>query len=103
MEVAAHDRHSHATRTLRRAAIRTAARRASSWTGRSALSAATDTVLSRLATAGARKTRVSEMRDAAARPAGRSLLGTPDATGAATAPQRRRSSGPPLTAHVSSA
>lgn len=39
-----------------------------SWTGRSAMSRATETGLSRYATAGARQTRVSAMRAAARRP-----------------------------------
>jgi hypothetical protein len=38
-------------------------RRVRSWTGRSALSSTTETVIPRFVTAGTRKTRVSEMRD----------------------------------------
>ena len=58
-----------ATHSPLRTVVRGACGRAPSWTGRSALSSATDTALSRLATAGARKTRVSEMRIIAARAA----------------------------------
>jgi len=88
------------TRTERPVSFRHAARRvpaglSPSWTGRSAMSLATDSALSRLVTAGTRKSRVSEMRDAAARAAARPRRGVSGDAGAATA-QRRRLSEHPL-------
>lgn len=53
------------------------------WTGRSAMLGVTETPLSRFATAGARKTRVSEMRLSAPRATPRSLS------------ERRMAGGPP--------
>src|SRR3954469_18177676 len=75
--------------TTRRTIARVSRQRVASWTGRSAVSSATDTTFSRLATAGARKTRVSEMRDATARAGRRALQGSSVVTGAGTSPLRR--------------
>jgi hypothetical protein len=80
--------------TPRREIARVSRQRVASWTGRSAVSSATDTALSRMATAGARKTRVSDLRDASAHAARHPVQGSPAAMGTATS-QRRRSSGHP--------
>jgi hypothetical protein len=60
-------RHQHEQRSDRRVTPRLSVRRARSWTGRSAVASATDSHLSRLATAGTRVTRVSAMRLLSAR------------------------------------
>jgi hypothetical protein len=67
-----------------------------SWTGRSAMSSATDSHLSRLVTAGTRMTRVSAMRAVATRVLRRSDERAPAGTGAATS-QRRGVPGQPPT------
>ena len=70
--------------------------RVRSWTGRSAVAGATDSHLPRMATAGTRVTRVSAMRDLAARADRRAHTGAMVAAGRAT-PQRRRASAPLIT------
>lgn len=64
------------------------------WTGRSALSIATETALSRFVTSGARCTRVSAMRAAAARAGGRAPSRA--ATGTGVLAQRRRAAKVPI-------
>jgi hypothetical protein len=70
--------------------------RARSWTGRSAVARATDSRLSRLATAGTRVTRVSAMRTLPVRADRLAPNGAAVTTGRATV-SRRREPGPPLT------
>lgn len=67
---------------------------ASLWTGRSALSAVTESSASRFDTSGARCTRVSAMRPAASRAAGRAHRRAALRTG--TTAQRRRASREPI-------
>ena len=67
--------------------VRPSRTRARSWTGRSALSRSTDSLVPSFVTAGARKTRVSEMRLLAR---DRRLRLNDRSTASATAPSERR-------------
>ena len=79
--------------TGRRVASSPSLGRVRSWTGRSAVALATDSHLSRLATAGTRVTRVSAMRLLPVRAGRFALMGATVATGHAT-PLRRMDRGP---------
>ena len=82
--------------TDRRETPRLSLGRVRSWTGRSAVACATDSHLSRLATAGTRVTRVSAMRIPTVRAERVALHGATLATGH-FAPLRRMGSRPPIT------
>ena len=79
-----------------RVAARPPVGRTRSWTGRSAVAGATDSHLSRLATAGTRVTRVSAMRLLPVRADRRALQRANVGTGHAT-PLRRMEPGPLIT------
>lgn len=83
-------------RSDRRVVMRPSLGRVRSWTGRSAVARATDSNLSRLATAGTRVTRVSALRLVPARADRFATQGAIVATGHAT-PLRRMDSEPPVT------
>lgn len=83
-------------RSDRRVMMRPSLGRVRSWTGRSAVARATDSNLSRLATAGTRVTRVSALRLARARADRSAPRGAIVATGHVT-PLRRMDPDPPLT------
>src|SRR5688572_3381096 len=83
-------------RSDRRMKVRLSLGRARSWTGRSAVACATDSHLSRLATAGTRVTRVSALRLVPVRADRIALPGATFATGHAT-PLRRMDPEPPIT------
>ena len=82
--------------TLRHVASRVLAGSVRSWTGRSAMSYATDSHLPHLVTAGTRMTRVSAMRAVATRVLRRSDERAPAGTGAATSQRRGFSGQPPV-------
>ena len=82
--------------TDRRETPRLSLGRVRSWTGRSAVACATDSHLSRLATAGTRVTRVSAMRIPTVRAERFALPGATLATGHFP-PLRRMDSRPPIT------
>ena len=83
-------------RSDRRVMVRPSLGRVRSWTGRSAVACATDSHLSRLATAGTRVTRVSALRLVPVRADRVALSGAMFATGHAT-PLRRMDPEPPIT------
>jgi hypothetical protein len=82
--------------TPRTARLRLPSGSVRSWTGRSAMSSATDSHLSHLVTAGTRMTRVSAMRAVAARAPRPSQEGRVAGAGTATSQRRRFSGQPPL-------
>lgn len=83
-------------RSDRRVMVRLPLGRVRSWTGRSAVACATDSHLSRLATAGTRVTRVSALRLVPVRADRSAVQGARFATGHAT-PLRRMDPEPPIT------
>ena len=83
-------------RSDRRVMVRLSLGRVRSWTGRSAVARATDSHLSRLATAGTRVTRVSALRLMRVRADRSAVQGVKSGMGHAT-PLRRMDPEPPIT------
>ena len=82
--------------TVRHAALPVPTGSVRSWTGRSAMSYATDSHLSHLLIAGTRMTRVSAMRVRVARAGRRPIVGAAAGAGTATSQRRRVSGQPPV-------